>query len=54
MEPGPIPVIPAPRRPFQGWRYLKPEDAPEDLTAATGGVELPAELRRKLTDLGAW
>ena len=54
MEPGPVPVIPAPRRPFQGWRYLKVEDAPQDLTEATGGVGLPADLRRKLTDLGAW
>lgn len=54
MEPGPIAVIPAPRRPFQGWRYLKAEDAPHDLTEASGGTELPAALRSKLTDLGAW
>lgn len=54
MEPKLIPVVPAPRRPFQGWRYLKAEDAPADLTEASGGVELPAALRAKLTDLGAW
>lgn len=37
-------------RPFQGWRYLKPEDAPADLGEAGDG--LPAELRRELAGLG--
>jgi hypothetical protein len=46
---------PVPRKPFQGWRYLKPEDAPGDLDArGTGGAELPETLRRKLVELGAW
>ena len=46
---------PAMRRPFQGWRYLKPEDAPADLSdPAAGGADLPAELRRKLLEIGAW
>jgi hypothetical protein len=54
MTPGPVPVVPTPKRPFQGWRYLKPSDAPPDLTALSGGLELPAELRAKLSDLGAW
>ena len=31
MEPGVIRTLPQPRQPFQGWRYLKPEDAPADL-----------------------
>ena len=54
MVPELIPVIPTPKRPFQGWRYLKVEDAPKDLEAASGGVELPQDLRNKLVNLGAW
>lgn len=54
MTPKVIPVVPTPKRPFQGWRYLKPEDAPSDLTAQSGGLELPSELRGRLSDLGAW
>jgi len=42
MEPGPVPVIPVPRRPFQGWRYLKPEDAPADLTESLAPGERSA------------
>ena len=54
MEPVVIPVVPTPRRPFQGWRYLRPEDAPLDISVANGGAELPAALRTKLVNLGAW
>lgn len=54
MEPKLIAVRPVPRRAFQGWRYLKAEDAPDDLTETSGGVELPPELRNKLSELGAW
>lgn len=42
-----------PRRPFQGWRYLKAEDAPADLGKEGAGlVELPPKLRRELAELG--
>jgi hypothetical protein len=55
MEPGPIPVVPTPRRAFQGWRYLKPEDAPQDLGANLQDMgSLPPKLMRKLVELGAW
>lgn len=42
-----------PRRPFQGWRYILPEDCPTDLAESGDGfAELPAEFRRELADLG--
>lgn len=51
-----IPVQPRPMRPFQGWRYLKPEDAPADLQGGTadddGTGSLPVSLHKRLTELG--
>ncbi len=42
-----------PRRAFQGWRYLKPDDAPADLgKGRTELAELPPKLRRELAELG--
>lgn len=54
MEPELIPVVPTPRRAFQGWRYLQSGDAPDDLTGPGSGEELPPALRMKLVNLGAW
>jgi len=45
-----IPTQWFPKRAFQGWRYLKGEEAPEDLGAATQA--LPAHLRSELSELG--
>ena len=41
-----------PRRAFQGWRYLSPEEAPQDLGAGGDMAAMPPELRRELADLG--
>ncbi|CAM3654555.1 DUF1489 domain-containing protein [Litorimonas haliclonae] len=54
MDPNLIPVVPTPRRAFQGWRYLQAGDAPDDLTGPGSGEELPPALRMKLVNLGAW
>lgn len=42
-EPALIPVARLLHRPFQGWRYLKADDAPPDLPGGMSG-ELGAEL----------
>ncbi len=43
----------APKRPFQGWRYLKPEDAPPDLpTTRQSEDTLPPDLSAALADIG--
>ena len=46
-----VPVAPRPQRPFQGWRYLKTEDAPPDLNGAQT-QDLPPELAAHLAELG--
>jgi len=41
------------KRPFQGWRYLKIEDAPLDLPKGRGEeAPLPVELNRALAEIG--
>jgi hypothetical protein len=46
-----VPVEPWPRRPHQGWRYLKPEEAPSDLREGDTG-DMPPEMIAELRDLG--
>lgn len=54
MDPELIPVMPMPRRAFQGWRYLQNGDQPADLTGSAATDDLPAAFRAKLIELGAW
>ncbi|MTH96330.1 DUF1489 family protein [Roseibium sp. RKSG952] len=40
-----------PKRPFQGWRYLKPQDAPSDIKGGSDAAAMPDAMRRDLTEL---
>lgn len=51
MKPDVIRTEPQLRRAFQGWRYLKPEDAPADLRNE-GEAQIPPALHKELAELG--
>jgi hypothetical protein len=54
LDPALIALAGRPTRPFQGWRYLSPEDAPPDLPdfgAILGLDSLPTTLRQALRAL---
>jgi len=53
LAPEVIRTAPQARRPFQGWRYLEPKDAPHDLSTMDAG-DLPPELAKQLREMGAW
>ena len=53
LSPEVIRTAPQARRPFQGWRYLEPKDAPQDLSTLDAG-DLPDDLAKQLRELGAW
>ncbi len=53
FEPQVILTEAMPRRPFQGWRYLEPKDAPHDLKPGRAGdPPLPRELLSALAEIG--
>lgn len=53
LDPRLIEVAPRHHRPFQGWRYLEPKDAPPDLGERSGrGDALPPALEAELRELG--
>lgn len=54
LDPEIVPVVGRLTKPFQGWRYLRADDAPPDLSAqapARGADDLPQALRRELRAL---
>lgn len=55
LDPTLVAVEARPVKAFQGWRYLKPEEAPPDVAmdrpAAEGLESLPPKLRRDLAEL---
>jgi hypothetical protein len=52
FDPAYVLVRPTPHRAFQGWRYLKPADAPRDITKRSGIAGMPERLRAELAALG--
>ena len=53
LEPELHRTVQATKRPFQGWRYLKPEDSPADLPKGHAHEDaLPPELAGALADIG--
>ncbi|MFZ5962564.1 DUF1489 family protein [Thalassococcus sp. BH17M4-6] len=53
LEPKLVRTNPALKRPFQGWRYLDPADAPADLSARRAEDDaLPPQLAGALAEIG--
>lgn len=56
LDPKLVETEPFPFRPFQGWRYLKPEAAPPDVRGNVAGSyidpKMPQALRVELRRLG--
>ncbi len=53
LDTGIVRTQAAPRRPFQGWRYLDPKDAPPDLTKGREHEDpLPPGLAEAMAEFG--
>ena len=53
LDPEVIRTEGVPRRPFQGWRYFSPEEAPRDLAAGRARDDvLPDALAQALAEIG--
>lgn len=52
MAPDITRTVPQPKRPFQGWRYLKSGDAPRDMPNHSGSAEGDESLAEELAVLG--
>jgi len=53
LDPEVVRTEAAPRRPFQGWRYLDPKDAPRDLRQGKAAADdAPPQLLAALAEIG--
>ena len=53
VDPELVPTLLRPWRPFQGWRYLTPADAPLDAPSGPGGIAaMPERMLAELRALG--
>jgi hypothetical protein len=52
LDPELVPVVPTQRGPFQGWRYLRADEAPADLERGADGEMPPDEMLKELRSLG--
>jgi hypothetical protein len=52
LDPRLAPTVLRPHRAFQGWRYLRPEDAPPDAAARTSETGMPDHMVTELKELG--
>ncbi len=51
LDPAVVPVLGRPVKAFQGWRYLRPEDAPPDLDTRAPEATLPHAMAQRLREL---
>jgi len=54
LDPLLVRTVPRAQRAFQGWRYLRPENAPGDLAASDGSgglAEMPEAMLAELKEL---
>ncbi len=49
-----VPLVPQSKSPFHGWRYLAPENAPQDLETGVSKIGIPARLEFRLKEALVW
>ena len=51
LDPEIVPTRAHPRRPFQGWRYLEPDEVPPDMRILDKADDMPPGMREELRAL---
>jgi len=52
LDPQLVQTVLRPHRAFQGWRYLRAEDAPADATTRESATDMPEHMATELRELG--